>query len=209
MSKDPYRRVAGLFDTIFEPMNRGLRLIGLGMFHPGKGSAVLDVGCGTGVHLDLYRRYECALFGIDASESMLGVAKKRLGEAANLRLGNACEMPFDDRTFDLVISMLVLHEMDQSSRVRAIDEMRRVLKDNGRILLIDFHPGPYRFFKGWLTLLVIFLSELAAGQRHFRNYRHFISIRGLSTLIQTDKFTIEQGKVVGGGALVLCLLRKR
>jgi len=30
-SHDPYQRVAGIFDTVFEPMNRGLRLIGMGM----------------------------------------------------------------------------------------------------------------------------------------------------------------------------------
>jgi ubiquinone/menaquinone biosynthesis C-methylase UbiE len=170
--------------------------------------AVLDVGCGTGVHLELYRRYECALFGIDTSGSMLAVAKKRLGEVADLRLANACEMPFEDGSFDLVISMLVLHEMDQASRARGIDEMERVLKEDGHILLIDFHPGPYHFLKGWLTKLVIFLSEIAAGQRHFRNYRHFMSIRGLSTLIATHKLLVEQGKVVGGGGLGLCLLRK-
>lgn len=208
MTKDPYRRVAVLFDTIFEPLNRGLRLIGVGMFRPRKGMAVLDVGCGTGVHLELYRRYECALFGIDTSESMLAVAKKRLGEVADLRLANACEMPFEDGSFDLVISMLVLHEMDPASRARGIDEMKRVLKEDGHILLIDFHPGPYHFLKGWLTKLVIFLSEIAAGRRHFRNYRHFMSIRGLSTLIATHKLLVEQEKVVGGGGLALCLLRK-
>lgn len=193
---------------MFEPMNRGLRLIGIGMFRPRKGMTILDVGCGTGVHLELYRRYECGLFGVDASESMLEVAKKRLGKGADLRLANACEMPFSDGSFDLVISMLVLHEMDQESRLRTIKEMRRVLKHDGHILLIDFHPGPYRFPKGWLTKLVISLSEIAAGRRHFRNYRHFMSIRGLSALVAPDKFLVEQEKVVGGGSLVLSLLRK-
>ena len=208
MTKDPYRRVAVLFDTIFEPLNRGLRLIGVGMFRPRKGMAVLDVGCGTGVHLELYRRFECSLFGIDTSESMLDVAKKRLGEFADLKLANACEMPFEDGSFDLVISMLVLHEMDQASRPRAIDDMKRVLKEDGRILLIDFHTGPYHFPRGWLTKFVIFVSEIAAGRRHFRNYRNFMSIRGLSTLIETNKLIVEQEKAVSGGGLVLYLLRK-
>ncbi|MBI5464280.1 MAG: class I SAM-dependent methyltransferase [Ignavibacteriales bacterium] len=170
--------------------------------------AVLDVGCGTGVHLELYRRFECSLFGIDTSESMLDVAKKRLGEVADLKLANACVMPFKDGSFDLVISMLVLHEMDQASRPRAIDEMKRVLKEDGRILLIDFHTGPYHFPRGWLTKFVIFVSEIAAGRRHFRNYRNFMSIRGLSTLVETNKLIVEQEKAVSGGGLVLYLLRK-
>src|SRR3990170_4395380 len=98
-----------------------------------------------------------------------------------------------------------MHEMDPASRARGIDEMKRVLKEGGHILLIDFHPGPYQFLKGWLTKLVILLSEIAAGQRHFRNYRHFMSIRGLSTLIATHNLLVEQEKVVGGGGLALCL----
>jgi len=208
MTNDPYRRVAGLFDTIFEPMNRGLRLIGLGMFRPRKGMAVLDVGCGTGVHLELYRRFECSLFGIDTSQSMLDTAKKRFGEFADLKLANACEMPFKDGSFDLVISMLVLHEMDPASRPQAIDEMKRVLKDDGRILLIDFHTGPYKFPRGWVTKLVILVSEIAAGRRHFSNYRNFMSIQGLSTLVEANKLTVENQKAVSGGGLVLYLLCK-
>ena len=208
MTEDPYRRVAGLFDTIFEPMNRGLRLIGLRMLPPKKGMTVLDVGCGTGVHLELYRKFDCALFGLDSSGSMLNVARRRLSEGADLRLANACEIPFEDGSFDLVISMLVLHEMDQASRVPAIGEMKRVLKQNGRMLLIDFHPGPYRFLKGWFTKLVILLSEMAAGRRHFRNYRHFMSILGLSTLIEAHGLLVEQKKIVGGGGLVVYLLHK-
>jgi ubiquinone/menaquinone biosynthesis C-methylase UbiE len=51
--------------------------------------------------------------------------------------------------------MLVLHEMGHSTRIDVLAEMKRVLKENGRILLIDFHPGPIQPFQGWLTKLVI------------------------------------------------------
>jgi len=209
MTKDPYRRTAGLFDKIFEPLNRGLRLVGLGMFRPTKDMAILDVGCGTGAHLAMYQRYQCSLAGIDTSESMLRIATKRLGETADLRLVNARTLPFDDRSFDLVISMLAIHEMDQDSRVHALGQMRRVLRQDGRMLLIDFHPGPYRFPKGWLTKLVILFAELAAGRTHFRNYRHFISIGGLNSLIQSTGLTVERERIVGGGCLAVYLLKKQ
>ena len=103
--------------------------------------------------------------------------------------------------------MLVLHEMDQPTRMSVIAEMKRVLRSDGRILLIDFHAGPARPFKGWLTKLVIFFSEVAAGRRHFRNYRHFISIHGLPTLIEDSRLFEEQRKVVAGGTLALHLAR--
>jgi ubiquinone/menaquinone biosynthesis C-methylase UbiE len=95
---------------LFVPMNRGLRLVGIHVFRPAKGMTILHVGCGTGAHLDLYRRYQCHLFGLDASPSMLQVAHKRLADVAQLELGDATHMPYVAGKFDLVMSMLTLHE---------------------------------------------------------------------------------------------------
>jgi len=207
MSKDPYRRVARFYDRIFEPMNRGLRVLGLRMFMPDRDMAILDVGCGTGVHLGMYQRYGCDLSGIDTSQSMLEVAKTRLGDSADLRLADATQMPYDDGAFDFIFCMLALHEMDDTVRGSVIGEIKRVLKGDGRILLIDFHAGKSRPIKGWITKLVILLSEIAAGRRHFRNYRQFVSIGGLPALITDSQLSIEQERVVGGDTLALYLLR--
>jgi ubiquinone/menaquinone biosynthesis C-methylase UbiE len=208
MSQDAYRLVAGRYDRLFEPMNKGLRLLGVRMFRPPKGMAVLDVGCGTGAHLELYGRLGCELYGIDASPSMLGLARKRLGQAADLRLGDASNMPYEDGSFDLVVAMLVLHEMDAQVRSSAIDEMERVLKDSGRVLLIDYHRGPSRPFEEWRNKVIILLSEVAAGRRHFRNYRHFLRMKGLPALVSEHSLVIEKERVVGGGAIALFLVGK-
>lgn len=208
MSEDPYRRMAAWYDRIFEPMNHALRLIGLRMYEPEPGMSVLDVGCGTGVHLDLYRKYRCALFGIDVSPSMLEIAKRRLGGEAELRLADAAELPYADATFDLIISMLALHEMHPATRSAVLRQVKRVLKHSGRLLLIDFHPGPIRPIRGWLTKAVIFLSEVAAGGEHFRNYRQFMAAKGLVPLIEANSLMIEKHKVVGGGALGVFLLSR-
>ena len=85
---------------------------------------------------------------------------------------------------------------------------RRVLKPDGRILLIDFNPGPVEFYEGWKNKAIILLSEIAAGREHFRNYRHFMSINGLPTMVKTAGLTIEKQKIVGGGAMTLVLLKK-
>lgn len=207
MSNDPYRHIVGFYDSLFEPMNRGLRSLGCRMLPPQKDMDVLDVGCGTGVHLGLYREAGCRLHGIDTSASMLATARKRLGEAADLRLGSAAAMPYEDGSIDLVICMLVLHEMDPSTRLSVLAETRRVLRDNGHILLIDFHAGPARPLKGWFTKPFVFLSEVLAGRRHFRNYRHFISIGGLPKLIDEARLSVVQKKVVAGGAMALYLVQ--
>ncbi len=59
MSKDTYRKVGGWYTTLFEPLNSGLRAIDMKIFPPSKGMFILDVGCGTGVHLELYQKVRC------------------------------------------------------------------------------------------------------------------------------------------------------
>ena len=209
MTEDPYRRVANIYDRLFESQTSGLRLIGVRMFLPKKGMKVLDVGCGTGIHLDMYRRFNCKFYGIDTSPSMLDVARSRLGDKAELNLGDATQMPYKKDTFDLILCMLALHEMDQLTRILVLSEIRRVLKTDGHILLVDYHAGHVRPVKGWLTKLIIVLAEIAAGRRHFRNYRHFISIGGLPRLIEEGQLVQKKNKVVADGNIALYLVRAK
>ena len=204
--RHPYRSAARRYDLILGPVLKGTRVLGVTMSRPQAGMAVLDVGCGTGAHLKLYQRAQADLTGIDASPAMIEVARQKLGDSAKLHLGDASDMPYGDRSFDLVFSMLALHEMDPRTRSAVIDEMKRVLKKSGRILLIDFHPGPFHPLSGWIAKLVIHSVEAMAGGDHFRNYLHFIKIKGLPTLISEHDLAVEEWKVVAGGAMALYLL---
>jgi ubiquinone/menaquinone biosynthesis C-methylase UbiE len=208
LKKDAYRWTAKWYDSYFESINQGLRLLGLRMFLPKKGMSILDVGCGTGSFLEFYQRYQCKLSGIDLSPAMMAIARERLGGSAELHLGSGTEMPFPDGSFDLVVSMLVLHEMDHPVRMGTLSEIKRVMKTNGKVLLIDFNPVKPRGLEGWRTKLVILLSEIAAGWKHFRNYRHFLRINGLEGLASDAGLQIKKKKSVGGGQLALVLLEK-
>jgi ubiquinone/menaquinone biosynthesis C-methylase UbiE len=204
---DPYRRIARVYDRIFEPVNAGLRALGVRMFPPFEGMTVLDVGCGTGIHLERYQKAGCDVFGIDLSPTMLQVARKRLGENANLHMADASNMPFSDGQFDLIILTTVLHEMSRSARSAVICEAKRVLKEDGRILLIDFHPGPIRPLKGWLYKGGITLVEFIAGGEHYKHCRDFLANNGLPGLIDSNGLSIDKEKIVGGGNMALFLLR--
>ncbi len=207
MKIDPYKRIAKLYDTLFEPLNKGLRAIGMKMYPPREGMAVLDVGCGTGIHLEHYQRAGCTVFGIDQSPSMLQIAHNRLGESANLYMGDASNMPYADKEFDLIIISTVLHEMPSAVRSAVINESKRTLNEDGRILLIDFHPGPIQPLKGWLNKSVIIIAELAAGREHFKNYRDFLANKGLPGLISIHSLSIDKEKIVSGGNIALFLLK--
>lgn len=203
--KDPYRNISGIYDRIFDNMNKGLKIVGIKMFRPSKGMNILDVGCGTGSHLELYQRYECNLYGLDLSPSMLEVARKRLGNNAQLDLGNATDVPYEDNKFDLVITMLSLHEMSPETRSGVFSEIKRILKQDGHILLIDFHPGPYKPIQGWISKGIIFFSELAAGREHCKNYRQFMKTKVLKTLLSQHKLNIEKESILAGGTFAICL----
>lgn len=207
MTGDPYSKIAKSYDTWVEPFSKAIRQMGLKMYPPKEGMRVLDVGCGTGTNLYLYYRAGCEVHGIDLSPGMLEEARGKLGDRVRLRLGDASQMPYSDGFFDLVIAMLTLHEMPSSIRPAAMSDMVRVLKQDGRMLLIDFHPGPIRFPEGWLHKALILFFEIAGGREHFRNYRSFVASQGLLNLIDAHDLFVEKRKIISGGNLGLFLLR--
>jgi 2-polyprenyl-3-methyl-5-hydroxy-6-metoxy-1,4-benzoquinol methylase len=94
---------------------------------PVAGRSILDVGTGTGRAALLLARDGARVTGIDASEQMLSVARQRAAEehlAIDFRSGDAHEIPFADRAFDVAISLRVL--MHTPDWQRAIAELCRV-----------------------------------------------------------------------------------
>jgi SAM-dependent methyltransferase len=107
----------------------------------GAGDTVLDIACGPG---NFTRRFasvvgpEGLAVGIDASETMLarGAAELRRTGVANVALirGDATRLPFRDGAFDAVCCFAALHLF--SEPLAALDEMRRVLSERGRIAIM-------------------------------------------------------------------------
>ena len=207
MKEDSYIRHARKYDIFVEPFIRVLRQIGMGIYPPVDGMNVLDVGCGTGTTLKQYQQAGCNVFGIDASPAMLSVSKNKIGGKVKLLLGDASNMEFPSDFFDLVISTMTLHEMPNIVRPRVLDEMIRVLKKDGRILIIDYHPSVPKFPKGWMYKSVILFFETMAGLEHFKNFRNFIATNGIHGLVESRNVNIEKSKVVSGGNLGIFVLR--
>ena len=204
MAEDSYKHIAGFYDTFVAPFTHALRKqYMLKTYPPEKGMHVLEVGCGTGLNLRLYQKKECKVYGIDTSGSMVKAAVRKLGEQAEIHLGDASDMKYSDNSFDLVIAMLTLHEMQESVRQKVMGEMVRVMKTRGRLLLVDFHSGSICFPQGYLYKAIIPFFEISAGKEHFRNYRNFLAKGGLPPLIERNNLHIEKSKILGGGNLSL------
>lgn len=106
--------------------------------------AALDVGCGTGALAERLaaRGYEMA--GIDPSEGMLDVLRQR-GPAVRAIKASGTALPFEDDSFDLVLTVATLHHIADPEAVRqTLAEMVRVSRPSGRVLIWDHNPrNPY------------------------------------------------------------------
>jgi ubiquinone/menaquinone biosynthesis C-methylase UbiE len=108
--------------------------------------AVLDVGTGPGVLLVelAARRPDLRLTGVDLSADMIAAATRNLepfAERARALVGDVTDLPFPDRSFDLIVSSLSLHHWDQPEA--AVPELARILRPGGRVYIYDFPFAPF------------------------------------------------------------------
>ncbi|MBU4175884.1 MAG: methyltransferase domain-containing protein [Actinobacteria bacterium] len=106
---------------------------------PVEGSTVLDVATGTGKQAFAFARRGLDVTGLDLSESMLGVARKK-NRYTNARflLGDATDLPFDDGTLDITTVSFALHDMPPEIREGLLDEMVRVTRRGGTVVVVDY-----------------------------------------------------------------------
>jgi SAM-dependent methyltransferase len=104
----------------------------------------LDVGCGTGVLAARLARSGYQMTGIDPSEGMLEILRERAPAVQAVR-ASGTDLPVDDDSFDLVLSVATMHHIADPDDVRVtLAEMVRVAKPLGRILVWDHNPrNPY------------------------------------------------------------------
>lgn len=113
---------------------------------------ILDVGSGTGrLAVEVARAVPGAqLVGIDLSEAAIQVGMEnaeagQVGSRVSFERGDAENMPFQDRMFDVVISSNTLHLVKHP--VKMFDEIQRVLSPKGKFLISDFR-------RSWLAIFV-------------------------------------------------------
>jgi phosphatidylethanolamine/phosphatidyl-N-methylethanolamine N-methyltransferase len=101
------------------------------------GERVLIVGCGTGLDLEFIPP-TTTVSGIDVSPGMLARAQRRaerLGHGADLRVGDARELPWPDAAFDVIVLHFILAVAPEPERIAR--EAARVLRPGGRVSILD------------------------------------------------------------------------
>ena len=112
---------------------------------------VLDAGCGPGFFSSVLSKAGHKVTGIDGSEGMLAHARENAavyGDSPEIIKGDFGELPFEDNTFDLIVSRNVTHII--RDHLKVYGEWHRVLKPGGVLLIFDanwhlpYQPGPVR-----------------------------------------------------------------
>jgi len=107
------------------------------------GERVLDVGCGTGVLTRLAAKVvgnEGEVIGVDPSEEMIHVAKRCVAKEHSMavfQLGVIESLSFENESFDVVLSSMMLHHLPRELKTIGLGEIFRVLKPGGRLMVID------------------------------------------------------------------------
>jgi SAM-dependent methyltransferase len=106
--------------------------------------AGLDVGCGTGLLASRLAAAGYEMTGVDPSEGMLEVLRSKT-PAVRAVTASGTSLPFADDSFDLVLSIAVMHHIADAEDVRrTLAEMVRVARPSSRILVWDPNPrNPY------------------------------------------------------------------
>ncbi|KKQ94925.1 MAG: hypothetical protein UT66_C0004G0026 [candidate division CPR2 bacterium GW2011_GWC1_39_9] len=111
------------------------------------GQKVLDIGCGNGRFLN-YQEADINYYGVDPSSKLLEIAKKK-HQKAIFKKGDFLNLPFGDNFFDIVVSIAAYHHVPSVNlRIKALNDVKRVLKKDGLFILTvwDLYQPKYEKF---------------------------------------------------------------
>jgi len=156
-------------------------------------SRILDIGCGNGRNLLPFseRGFDC--YGIDFSKQMVGNAEelfKRRGLVAKFNVADARKLPFRSGNFDYCVSIAVLHHLKGvKEQMRALQEMKRVLRKGGIALVTVWNKYSFRYPHMALKPKETYISWNRKGTAHQRYY-YLFSYWELKRLLHSAGFRV-------------------
>jgi ubiquinone/menaquinone biosynthesis C-methylase UbiE len=145
--KSQMEQMVNSYDSYMRKMTlgreRALREMTVNLAQVKPGDSVLEVGCGTGT-LTLAAKRQAGptgkVFGIDLIPGMIELSQRKAAQAnmdVTFQLGSVEDIPFSANQFDVVMCSFMIFHMSEMVRRKGIAEIYRVLKPQGRLLVLD------------------------------------------------------------------------
>ncbi len=170
------------------------------------GDRILDLGCGNGRLVTLFRGRTVDYLGVDKAEKLIEVARKQYPARKFLK-ADALSLPLPSNYFDKIFSIAVFHHLPSKKlRIKFLREARRVLKPNGLLILTVWNLCQRKFLKYHLRYLLLKFfgrSKLdfkdifypwkgQKGEVLAERYLHCFTIRELKKLVKGAGLKIKE-----------------
>lgn len=218
-TRDLFSQIAPKYDRLNHLLSLGIdrrwrrALVDHAEVGVGEKVRILDLCTGTGdIAIEFARRAPAGeIVGVDLSGRMLEIARQkldRLGLQRRIALQEAdcLDLPFEDGTFDIATIGFGLRNL--ANYERGIAEMARVLKDGGRLLILEFSLPPVvllsRIYRFYLTRIIPLIGGVVAGERRAYEYlassiQGFLKREEVLALMRSNELEKLYSKELTGG----------
>lgn len=172
-----------------------------------EGDKILDLGCGNGRLLEIFKEIKINYWGIDSSERLIGIAKRKYPKN-KFEVGDLLNLPFPNNFFDRVFAIRVLHHIpSQEFRIQALQEIKRILKPGGTLILTVWNVWESKYKINLLRMIkncflkIIGKSKLDFGDafvpwwkvnEKILRYFHFFTKRELRKIVKESGFKVRE-----------------
>ena len=147
-SKNYFEKVADQWDRMRRSFfSEKVREVAVARANIQTGKSAADIGAGTGFITEELVNNGVKVIAVDQSEAMLEEMKKKFGRSGSIeyRIGEFNNLPMQDETVDYVFANMYLHHVDIPQV--AIEEMTRILKPGGRVIVTDMDEHEFEFLR--------------------------------------------------------------
>lgn len=147
-----------------------------------KNKLVLDVGCWSGQYAQLAIKLAKGVCGIDPNREAISLGKRIIPQV-EFKIGSVLNIPYPNNQFDVVVFSEVIEHIPQGAEKQALNEIKRVLKPGGTLILSTPNAHP--------------LSILLDPAHFLINHRHYQQ-RMMESLVTSRGFTLKKSFLVRG-----------
>jgi ubiquinone/menaquinone biosynthesis C-methylase UbiE len=172
-----------LYDWLLEPPLKNIKKHAARFISDYELYPALDICCGSGTQCHRIVQWKNEVYGLDLDERMIQYASTKYPQIPFM-CADAEKIPIKDSCVRGVILSFALHDKYPETRTKMLQEIRRILYPEGKVVFVDFECPWNRTSK--MASLYIYGIERLAGRVHFRNGRNFLAQGGLRSFLEKN-----------------------